>query len=222
MGPVVVDAAGEVFGDAPNVAARVQRRAEPGTVLVTAAVQRQTAGLFVAEDKGAHPLKGVPAPMTLYRIVRASGGGRRGGARALTPLVGREEELELLSRRWERARSGEGQLALIVGEPGIGKSRLRDDAMVRAHAPSPPLPGGPQKMQRAERRRLEEPGQRAVGSGQMLPGRRLRRGSSAAGARRAVATEARPFGLRRRKGSVASLCPREAGAIADTGVIRAA
>ena len=63
-------------------------------------MQRQIAGLFVAEDKGAHDLKGVPAPVTLYRIVRASGGGRRGGARVLTPLVGREDELALLARRW--------------------------------------------------------------------------------------------------------------------------
>src|SRR5271165_3612958 len=100
-GQVVVDATGEVFGDAPNVAARVQSVAEPGSVIVTAGVQRQVAGLFVAEDRGAHELKGVPAPVTLYRIVRASGGGRRGGARSLTPLVGREEELDLLSRRWE-------------------------------------------------------------------------------------------------------------------------
>ena len=63
MRPVVVDASGEVFGEAPNVAARVQAAAEPGTVLVTASVQRQTAGLFVVEDKGAHDLKGVPAPV---------------------------------------------------------------------------------------------------------------------------------------------------------------
>ena len=63
--------------------------------------------------------------------MRASGGGRRGGARALTPLVGREEELDLLSRRWERAREGEGQLALIVGEPGIGKSRLIEEFRAR-------------------------------------------------------------------------------------------
>ena len=127
MGPVVVDAAGEVFGDAPNVAARVQAAAEPGTVLVTASVQRQTAGLFVAEDKGAHRLKGVPAPVTLYRIVRASGGARRGGARALTPLVGREDEIALLLRRWSRALAGGGQFVLIVGEPGIGKSRLIEE-----------------------------------------------------------------------------------------------
>ncbi len=126
-GSVVVDAAGEVFGEAPNVAARVQAQAEPGTVLVTASVQRQTAGLFVVEDKGAHDLKGVPAPVALYRIVRASGGGRRGGARALTPLVGREDELSLLERRWSRALEGEGQFVQIVGEPGIGKSRLVEE-----------------------------------------------------------------------------------------------
>jgi len=111
-GQLVVDATGEVFGEAPSVAARVQSLAEPGAVVVTAGVQRHVVGLFVAEDLGAHALKGVAAPVTLYRIVRASGGGRRGGARALTPLVGREEELELLSRRWERARQGDGQLAL--------------------------------------------------------------------------------------------------------------
>ena len=130
-GPVVVDSSGEVFGEAPNVAARVQGLAEAGSVLVTATVQRQTAGLFVAEDRGPQELKGVPALVTLYRIVRASGGGRRGGARAPTPLVGREEELDLLKRRWERARSGEGQLALIVGEPGIGKSRLIEEFRAR-------------------------------------------------------------------------------------------
>jgi len=104
-GPVVVDATGEVFGDAPNIAARVQSAAEPGSVLVTINVQRQVAGLFVAEERGAHELKGVPQPVNLFRIVRPSGAGRRGGARALTPFVGREEELGLLVRRWERARA---------------------------------------------------------------------------------------------------------------------
>jgi class 3 adenylate cyclase/tetratricopeptide (TPR) repeat protein len=125
-GAVVVDAAGEIFGDAPNVAARVQALADPGTVLITARVQRQTAGLFVADDKGAHELKGVPEPIGLYRIVRASGG-RRFGTRVLTPLVGREEELDLLRQHWERVVKGEGQLALVVGEPGIGKSRLVEE-----------------------------------------------------------------------------------------------
>jgi class 3 adenylate cyclase len=126
-GQLVVDATGEVFGEAPNIAARVQALAEPGTVLITARVQRQVAGLFVAEDRGAHTLKGAPEPTMLFRVIRASGAGRRGSARAPTPLIGREEELEHLRRRWERSRSGEGQLALIVGEPGIGKSRLIEE-----------------------------------------------------------------------------------------------
>ena len=78
-------------------------------------------------SKGAHELKGVAQPLSAFSIVRASGGGRRGGARALTPFVGREEELGLLARRWERARAGEGQLVLIVGEPGLGKSRLIEE-----------------------------------------------------------------------------------------------
>jgi class 3 adenylate cyclase len=126
-GPVVVEALGEVFGEAPNLAARVQAAAEPGTVLVTAAVQRQIAGLFVAEDRGEHQLRGVPAPVTLYRIVRASGGGRRGGARSRTTLVGREDELALIMRRWARTLQGEGQFVQLVGEPGIGKSRLIEE-----------------------------------------------------------------------------------------------
>jgi class 3 adenylate cyclase len=84
IGPVVIDAAGEIYGDAPNVAARVQALAEPGTVIVTAQVRRQIAGLFVAEERGSHQLKGVPEPVTLFRLVRASGGGRRAGGRAST------------------------------------------------------------------------------------------------------------------------------------------
>ena len=107
-GPVVIDAAGEIYGDAPNIAARVQALAEPGTVVITAPVQHQIAGLFVVEEHGSHQLKGVPEPVTLYRLVRASGGGRRAGQRHLTPLVGREEEIAMLMRRWERARQGDG------------------------------------------------------------------------------------------------------------------
>ena len=127
VGPVVVDPSGEIFGDVPNIAARAQALAEPGAVVVTARVQRQVAGLFVAEERGSHEFKGVPEPVTLYRIVRASGGGRRSGMRQLTPFVGREEEMAMLMRRWGRARSGDGQLVLIAGEPGLGKSRLIDE-----------------------------------------------------------------------------------------------
>ncbi|HWX29046.1 MAG TPA: AAA family ATPase, partial [Steroidobacteraceae bacterium] len=126
-GPVVVDAVGEIYGDAPNTAARVQALAEPGAVMVTARVQRQVVGLFVAEERGTHELKGVPEPVMLFRLVRASGAGRRAGQRHLTPLIGREEEIDLLIRRWKRARKGDGQLVLIVGEPGLGKSRLIEE-----------------------------------------------------------------------------------------------
>jgi class 3 adenylate cyclase/predicted ATPase len=130
-GPVVIDTAGEIYGDAPNIAARAQALAEPGSVEVTARVQRQVAGLFVAEERGSHELKGVPEPVTLFRIMRASGGGRRAGQRHLTPLVGREEDLAMLVRRWERARQGDGQLVMIVGEPGLGKSRLIEEFHAR-------------------------------------------------------------------------------------------
>jgi tetratricopeptide (TPR) repeat protein len=126
-----VDATGEVFGDAPNVAARVQSAAEPGTLLVTAAVQRQIAGLFVVETKGQHELKGVAGKPVLHRLVRASGAGRWAGGRSLTRLVGREEELQQVARRWERARGGEGQFVQIVGDPGLGKSRLIDEFRIR-------------------------------------------------------------------------------------------
>jgi hypothetical protein len=94
-------------------------------------VQRQVAGLFVAEERGAQELKGLSEPVQLFRIVRASGARRRSSGRSLTPFVGREEELGLLARRWERSRAGEGQLALVVGEPGLGKSRLIDEFHTR-------------------------------------------------------------------------------------------
>jgi class 3 adenylate cyclase/predicted ATPase len=126
-GPVVVNASGEIFGDVPNIAVRAQALTEPGTVVVSARVRRQVAGLFVAEERGSHELKGVPEPVTLFRLIRASGAGRRSGQRHLTPLVGRDEEIALLTRRWERARQGDGQLVMIVGEPGLGKSRLIEE-----------------------------------------------------------------------------------------------
>src|SRR6185295_9978126 len=85
-GPAVLDATGEIYGDVANIAARVQALAEPGAVLITGRVQRQVAGLFVAEERGTHPLKGVPEPTALFRLVRASGGGRRSRQRKLTSL----------------------------------------------------------------------------------------------------------------------------------------
>jgi class 3 adenylate cyclase/predicted ATPase len=130
-GSVVVETTGEVFGDAPNTAARVQAAADPGSVLITMNVQRQIAGLFVVEEQAPRELKGVAEPVQLFRVVRGSSGRRRGGARAVTPFVGREEELGLLARRWERAQAGEGQFIQIVGEPGLGKSRLVEEFQAR-------------------------------------------------------------------------------------------
>ena len=127
FGPVVIDAAGEVFGDPPNVAARVQTAAEPGQLLVTGAVHRQIAGLFVAEDKGPFDLKGVQGRPSLYRVVRAAGAGRRLAQKRRTPLVNREEEKAALLSRWQSARNGDGQVLLLTGEPGIGKSRVVDE-----------------------------------------------------------------------------------------------
>ena len=162
-GAVVVDEAGEIFGDAPNVAARVQALAEPGTVMVTARVQHQVSGLFVAEDRGAHLLKDAREPTTLFRIVRGSGG-RRGGARALTPLVGREEELDLLRRRWEHAARGEGQIALVVGEPGIGKSRLIKEFRLRLSVTPHTLSNGSLRSSCRTRRCTRSPNGGASGS----------------------------------------------------------
>lgn len=128
-GPVVVGGDGEVYGDAANVAARVQALAAPDTVLATAATHRLVSGLFVVEACGAQALKGLPRAVELYRIVQPSGVRGRlaaavAAARALTPFVGREDERRLLRSRFEQARNGEGQVVLLVGEAGIGKSRL--------------------------------------------------------------------------------------------------
>jgi class 3 adenylate cyclase len=128
-GAVVVgagaDKAADVFGETPNIAARLQTTAARGTVVITAATHRLISGLFVVEALGPRALKGVSSLPEVFQVVRATGvRGRLQAARGLTPFVGREEELRLLLSRWDRTREGEGQLALIIGEPGIGKSRL--------------------------------------------------------------------------------------------------
>ena len=117
----------KIFGETPNVAARVQSSAEPNTVCISAATQRLTAGFFIVEDLGPHILKGVVEPIQLYRVDRASGVRSRLHAStrsALTPFTGREDERNLLMGRWMQAQKGKGQLVMITGEAGIGKSRL--------------------------------------------------------------------------------------------------
>ncbi len=118
---------GNIFGETPNIAARVQSAAEPNTVCISAATQRLVAGFFVVEDLGPYILKGVSEPMQLYRVERETGVRSRLHAASrsgLTPFVGREDERNLLMNRWTQAQKGKGQLVMITGEAGIGKSRL--------------------------------------------------------------------------------------------------
>ena len=118
---------GNIFGDSPNIAARVQSEAEPDTVCISAATQKLVAGFFIVEDMGPHILKGVPEPMPLYRVNRTSGVRSRlhaASKASFTPFVGREEERNILMNRWMQAQKGKGQLVMVTGEAGIGKSRV--------------------------------------------------------------------------------------------------
>ena len=101
------------------------------TVLISSDVHRLVSGLFVVADRGLQALKGVPEPLALLEVTRASGGRRRAAGRLITPLVGRDEELRLVENRWDRTRRGQGQLLLIFGEAGIGKSRLIEEFQSR-------------------------------------------------------------------------------------------
>src|SRR5215472_11470229 len=116
-----------VVGETPNLAARLQALAEPGTVVIGPQTRRLLGNLFECRDLGAIEVKGFPEPVHAYQVVGESGVESRVEALhgvALTPLVGREEEIDLLLRQWHRAKGGEGRVVLLSGEPGIGKSRL--------------------------------------------------------------------------------------------------
>ena len=125
-----------MFGETPNVAARVETAADPDTVFVTAATQRLAAEIFVLEERGPQELKGVGEPVELDRVVRPSGMRSRLDVAAdrLTPFVGREMELGTLLERWERVTEGHGQNVLVVGEAGVGKSRLAWELRARLAA----------------------------------------------------------------------------------------
>src|SRR5262245_59797378 len=133
-GPVVVGeiGAGErterlALGETPNIAARVQGQAAPNTVVISQATYRLAQGLFACEALGPQSLKNVAVPLELYRVHGASEAQSRFEVAirtGLTPLIGREHEVGLLVERWKRAQQGDGQVVLLNGEPGIGKSRL--------------------------------------------------------------------------------------------------
>jgi class 3 adenylate cyclase len=116
-----------VVGETPNLAARLQALAGPGTIVVADATRRLLGGLFELENLGAQHLKGFAGPVRAFRVLGQSAAESRFEARhgaAPLPLVGREQELALLLDRWAQARAGEGQVVLLAGEAGIGKSRL--------------------------------------------------------------------------------------------------
>jgi class 3 adenylate cyclase len=115
-----------VVGETPNLAARLQGLAEPNSVVIAESTRRLLGNLFDLEDLGAKDLKGVSGPARAWAALRPSAVESRFEAlrTATTPLVRREEEVDLLLRRWEQAKAGDGSVVLISGEPGIGKSRI--------------------------------------------------------------------------------------------------
>jgi class 3 adenylate cyclase/predicted ATPase len=127
-----------VVGETPNLAARLQALARPGTLVIADGTRRQIGALFEIEDLGPQPLAGFAEPQPAWRVIGESGVVSRFEAlrSGITPLVGRDEEIDLLLRRWQHAKSGAGRVVLVSGEPGIGKSRLT--AALSAHIETEP------------------------------------------------------------------------------------
>ena len=128
-----------IIGETPNLAARLQGIAEPNSVVIAEATRRLLGNLFELRDLGTRELKGLAKPVRAWLALRESTVESRFEAlhpSGLTALVGRDEETELLLRRWSRAKGGNGQVVLISGEPGIGKSRLTA-ALLEAVGPEP-------------------------------------------------------------------------------------
>jgi hypothetical protein len=115
------------LGETPNVAARILGLASPDTVVISASTYRLVQGYFEFQELGAQHLRGVSQPLPVYQVLQESGVQSRlevARSRGLTPLVGRESEVTLLLERWTQAKDGQGQVLLLSGEAGIGKSRL--------------------------------------------------------------------------------------------------
>jgi class 3 adenylate cyclase/predicted ATPase len=122
-----------VVGETPNLAARLHALAEPGAVVIAASTRRLTGGLFDYRDLGAVALKGFVENVPAWQVLAVSAAESRFEAlrATTTPLIGRDEEIDLLIRRWEQAKHGEGCVVLISGEPGIGKSRIAQTIVER-------------------------------------------------------------------------------------------
>jgi class 3 adenylate cyclase len=125
-----------VVGETPNLAARLQTLAEPGTVMISASTRKLIGGLFEYRNLGTVAIKGFAENVPTWQVLGASAVESRFEAMrtATTPLVGREEEIDLLIRRWEQAKRSDGQVVLISGEPGIGKSRVAQAVVERIGA----------------------------------------------------------------------------------------
>ena len=132
-----------IVGETPNLAARLPGLAEPNTVLLAPSTRKLLGNLFELKDLGTKELRGIAGPVRIWAALRkASVEGRFEALHSndLTSIVGREEELELLSRRWSNAKNSDGQSVLLCGEPGIGKSRLAAALLARlSQEPYTPL-----------------------------------------------------------------------------------
>jgi predicted ATPase/class 3 adenylate cyclase len=127
-----------IVGETPNLAARLQGIAEPNSVVIAEDTRRLLGNLFALTDLGPKGLKGIAGPMRAWSVLRPSSVESRFEALhagRLTDLVGRDEECELLLRRWSKAKTGEGQVVLLSGEAGIGKSRLTAALLERVNEP---------------------------------------------------------------------------------------
>jgi len=127
------------LGETPNVAARIQGLAAPNSLVVSSATYRLIQGYFACQDLGEQTLRGVGEPITVYRVLSESGATNRldvAQPRGLTPLVGREQEVGILLERWAQVKAGHGQVILLTGDAGIGKSRLVQ--MLKEHVANEP------------------------------------------------------------------------------------
>ena len=122
------------LGETPNIAARIQGLAEPNTVIISTATQRLIGGQFESQPFGSHLVKGIDHPIAVYYVQSERQSTSPLAGKTLTPLVGREQEVGLLIDRWEQVKEGRGQVVLLSGEPGIGKSRLA--STLREHVTS--------------------------------------------------------------------------------------